>query len=337
VVLVTADADLSLTKTLVEPNPVTAGARVVYELVAANAGPSLARNVILADPVPDGLEFVSGAVVGSGEVCTLTEGTSGEDVVNCAVESVAVGDTVTARLTFKVADDYTGALCNTAEVGSGAGDPDTTNNSDEACGEVVVPDPTDVGVKVTPGQTEVDPGADVSYTVVVTNNGPNPATGAEVVITVPPDMTDVVVVVTDHKGAVTPVDCTAVDNVYTCYIGDMEVGDSVTYEITGKAPATGPGNLVLEAETSHGGIDTVPENDKDSGAIKVKPSPTRDPRTPPPATGGTTPVTPGPGKLDYTGADSTSPMLMAGMLVLFGGALVAAAWRYRRRPRVDED
>jgi hypothetical protein len=53
------------------------------------------------------------------------------------VAALAPGDSASALVTFDVPDDYAGELCNSALVGSGALDPDITDNEQQACGPVV--------------------------------------------------------------------------------------------------------------------------------------------------------------------------------------------------------
>jgi uncharacterized repeat protein (TIGR01451 family)/LPXTG-motif cell wall-anchored protein len=308
-------ADTSLVKTLVGPNPLVAGAEVVYRLTASNAGPSTARDVTIADKVPPGLTYVSGTVVGGGGTCASPAEIDDQNVVRCQAGALADGGSAVVELTFKVDLHYRGNICNSGLVGSGALDPEATNNTGEYCGNVVAPPPTDVGVTVTPDKGQIVPGGSVGYTAVVRNNGPNPVTGTVVTFTVPPHLTGVKVVVTGHTGGSNPAPaCTAKKNVYTCQIGDLWVDDTVTYRVTGTATGTGAEDLTLRAHVTHDDADTNPNNDNASAVVRVVPS------------GGG-----GGGGLPVTGTDATLPLLVAAAMVLAGAALVAS--RRRQQPR----
>ena len=55
---VTTRADLDVAKTAT-PNPVVNGQNVTYTITVRNIGPSVSRNVVLTDPVPAPLTYVS--------------------------------------------------------------------------------------------------------------------------------------------------------------------------------------------------------------------------------------------------------------------------------------
>ncbi|MDR1427401.1 MAG: DUF11 domain-containing protein [Bifidobacteriaceae bacterium] len=295
---VVESADTSLTKTLVEPNPLVAGAQVVYELTAANAGPSTAQDVTIADTVPEGLTYVSGEVLG-GDACPSPDEIDDRNIVKCEAGTIAPNETKTARLVFSVDLHYRGELCNSALVGSGALDLDADNNEDSACEQTVAPPPTDIGVTATPDAGTIVPGAALGYTAVVTNNGPSPTTGTAVTFTVPPGMSGVTVAVAGHTGTADPAaTCVAQADVYTCEIGDMLVGDSVTYRVTGTATTTDPADLTLVAHVRHDDADTVPGNDTASAVVHVEPRNTSTP--------GGGPSTPG-GGASTPGGEASTP------------------------------
>ncbi|MDR2453165.1 MAG: DUF11 domain-containing protein [Bifidobacteriaceae bacterium] len=285
-VSVVESADTSLTKTLVGPDPLVAGSEVVYELEAANAGPSIAADLVVADAVPDGLTYLSGEVVG-GSACPTPEevdpnpgGTEGEGdgaigqqkVVKCEVGQLAPGARATVRLTFRVDPHYQGELCNKALVGSGALDPNSSNNQAEACGDTELPPTTDVGVTAAADNANVGPAAPVGYTVVVSNNTQWATTGASVTLSLPAALASPKVEVTASSGGAQPAACAAgAANQYTCQIGDFLGGATVTYRVTGTSPvAIAPPDLVLQAKSTHDRVpDTNPGNDQAQATVKV--------------------------------------------------------------------
>ncbi len=109
-------ANLSLTKTATAPTPVVLGSPVTFTLTVANAGPSAAAAVVVADPLPGNVAYVSntcGATVAAG---TLT----------WSIGALANGATQNCSITTNVS--ATGAISNTATVASSTTDPTPGNN-----------------------------------------------------------------------------------------------------------------------------------------------------------------------------------------------------------------
>ena len=169
---VVSSSDLSLAKTVNNPNPIQ-GQNVTFTLTLTNAGPSNATNVAVTDLLPAGLSFVS-ATPSAG---TYTSGTG-----VWTVASLTSGANVTLQIVALVSG--TGTITNTAEVtASDQPDPDSTpgNNNpaedDRASASVGAAAPPSIGLlkSVTPSGTQM-PGTDITYTVAFTNTGGSPAT-----------------------------------------------------------------------------------------------------------------------------------------------------------------
>src|SRR5690606_3654048 len=90
-----ASAALTIVKTAVETS-VTPGNTANYTIVVTNNGPSDAANVVVSDPTPAGLTFVSNA-----GACTT--------VFACNLGTVPAGASRTITTTFQVPADYSGA------------------------------------------------------------------------------------------------------------------------------------------------------------------------------------------------------------------------------------
>lgn len=168
---VVSSSDLSLSKTVNNPNPIQ-GQNVTFTLTLANAGPSNATNIVVTDLLPAGLNFVS-ATPSAG---TYTSGTGA-----WAVASLASGATATLQIVALV--NSTGTITNTAEVtASDQPDPDSTpnNNSpaedDRASASVGAAAPPNITLtkSVTPAGTQL-PGTQLTYTVAFVNAGGSPA------------------------------------------------------------------------------------------------------------------------------------------------------------------
>jgi uncharacterized repeat protein (TIGR01451 family) len=106
-------ADLSITKT--GPASIVARQNVVYTITVTNNGPSSATSVVVTDPTPAGLTFVSN----SGGCTTAFP---------CNLGTLTNGQVVTITSTFS-AGAVGGNVSNTATVSSATTDPNPANNS----------------------------------------------------------------------------------------------------------------------------------------------------------------------------------------------------------------
>jgi uncharacterized repeat protein (TIGR01451 family) len=117
---VDASADVGVTKT--GSASVAPGTNLAYTLTVTNAGPSDAAGVVLSDPPPTGLTFVSATVPCAGGF-------------PCTLGTIAAGaPATTVTVTFGVPSDYTAPdpIVNTASVSATTTDPLGTNNSASA-------------------------------------------------------------------------------------------------------------------------------------------------------------------------------------------------------------
>jgi len=160
-------ADLALTK-LDTPDPVNAASSLTYTLTLTNAGPSAAASVTVGDPLPAGTTFGSLAAPGGWSCTTPAVGAGG--TVSCSNASVAPGSAV-FTLVVQVGPTVAGGtiLSNTATVSTATPDPAPGNESATATSTVL----SASGLSATKTvATTGNPGAAVTYTIVITNAGP---------------------------------------------------------------------------------------------------------------------------------------------------------------------
>jgi uncharacterized protein len=168
---VAASADLSVTK-VDTPDPVTAGANLTYTVTVTNGGPSSAASVSLSDTLPAGTTFVSLASPGGWSCTTPTVGAGG--TVSCSNPSLAAGSAV-FTLTVAVGPGVTAGTVtmNTATASSATSDPNPGNESGIASTTVAAS--ADLSVTKVDTPDPVTAGANLTYTVTVTNGGPSSA------------------------------------------------------------------------------------------------------------------------------------------------------------------
>lgn len=119
-----AGADLEIAKTD-DPDPVTAGRELTYEITVRNNGPGIAMNTTVIDTLPAGVTFVSDTdACVQGPVGTLT----------CSLGDIMAGDSVTFEIVVKVAPglvlppDTETTITNEVIVASDTFDPFEGNN-----------------------------------------------------------------------------------------------------------------------------------------------------------------------------------------------------------------
>ena len=160
------DADIGVTKDA--PASPAAGTDVPYSITVTNNGPADAAPVTLTDPLPAFSTYVSG-VGGSGVVCGEAGG-----VVTCTWPGITSGTTVTLTLTLHLDAGAGGDFINnTATVSAPQNDPNPVNNSDSAA--FIAASQADVAVTKVDTPDPAVQGANITYTITVTNNGPGDA------------------------------------------------------------------------------------------------------------------------------------------------------------------
>lgn len=161
-------ADLSITKTT-EPRTVPRGGTASYAITLRNDGPATAHNVTMTDALPAGTTFQS-LVQTSGPTLTCTSPPQGSGgTISCTIASFAPLSSARLTLAIRVASDASGTVTNTASVSSSTTDPNPANNSASDSFEVVA---AGADLQITKsGPAIVEPGATITYTIVVTNLG----------------------------------------------------------------------------------------------------------------------------------------------------------------------
>ena len=171
--------NLSITKTLnAAASSVVAGGNAVFDIVVQNAGPLDATNVVVEDIFPAGLTF-TGLQNPSAAFTSSVTGTT----VNVALGTLPSGSTATFQFTSDIPAGQTADILNTATVAtSDQVETDATDNSDDETLDLIT---ADLRISKTDVTDPVNAGTQITYQIVVTNDGPDEATGVVVRDTLP--------------------------------------------------------------------------------------------------------------------------------------------------------
>ncbi len=238
-VTVGTSADVALTK-VATPATIVFGQPVTYTLTARNNGPSSATGVVVSDPLPAGLTFASSA---SG--CT-----AGAGVVTCPIGTLANGAAGSASFIVNTPAGGSGTVTNTAAVSATTSDPTPGNNSASAVSTTSTQ--ADVSITKTAPANPVA-GSPLTYSLVVTNNGPSAAAGVVVGDAVPAGITP-----TSASGP--GVTCTITGQNVSCPVGLLANAGSITITVAGTVAATALGTSTNTATVTSSTTDPTPGN-----------------------------------------------------------------------------
>jgi len=256
-VRVTTSADLSITKT--HAGSARVGDPLQFTLQVANDGPSTARQVVVSDTLPAGLQYV--AATGTGWTCATADQTVSCDL-NTSLASGGSADPITVTATV-LASGYPDVV-NTATVDSAT--PDPKNDKNTSSDIVAVPPQVDLGITKSHEPEPMKVGQAATYTIGVSNSGntddPGPITVSD---TLPVGLTYV-------SGAGDGWSCKASGQDVTCLRAtglNKTGGTSITLVVT-VGPEAYPG-LVNIASVTSPAEDTNPQNNTASDPATVLP------------------------------------------------------------------
>ncbi len=240
--------DLQITKTD-GSNTYTAGSIVTYTVIVTNNGPNNVAGAVVRDNIPAQVtswDWVCTTVTNAGGCNGVTGSTANfTDTVN-----IQSGGNIRYTVTANINAAATGNLVNTASVNVPSGYTDTNggNNSATDTDTLSVSTPVDLQITKDDGVTTYGADDSITYTINVSNNGPNDMSGA----TVTDDFS------TNSNIASANWSCLATGSATCTTSGsgnindtvNVPVGSSLTYAVTVNIVSSPSGNLVNTASVS---------------------------------------------------------------------------------------
>jgi uncharacterized repeat protein (TIGR01451 family)/CSLREA domain-containing protein len=215
-----AAPDTSLTASVAN-SPITVGQQDTVTDTITNNGPSSARNATFTDPAAG---FTIDSVTASQGTCTHTATT-----VHCDLGTIASGGTVTVTIVLTATSVGTITLNSSTNMA----DLDATPTDNSRTVQITVVGASgpsaDVGIHVSRSTKRVTVGHKFSYTLHVTNHGPDTANSVRVTDHLPKNVTLVSIGNGKHcKGKQT----------ITCSLGNMALGavDKIKLTVKGTRP-----------------------------------------------------------------------------------------------------
>lgn len=260
--------DVQVSSFIDNPDPAVAGGTYTYDAVVENSAGDTASNVQVVIAVPAGATFISvtsAPVVG----CAFN---AGAGQVECNLGNLlgtalgTGGSPVNIQVTLQ-APGTPGVINSSATVSTASADTNTANNT---LGQTTtVQEGADLVVSKVGTPNPVSAGANVTYTLTASNNGPSAAQGVRVIDTLPPN----VVFVSASGGGWS---CGVSGQVVTCDRAAVTaVGAIPGLTIIGNVTGIGSGTITNTAEIRTfgptGTSDPNPSNNTTTADVTVVP------------------------------------------------------------------
>jgi uncharacterized repeat protein (TIGR01451 family) len=243
-VALTPSADVSVVKTTTTPS-VPLGGTASFIITVSNAGPSAAAGVVVSELAPPGLAVTA---------ATPSQGTWAPADHQWTVGTLLPGESAT--LTVTATATVVGTHTNTATATSPTPDPDPSDNTGTSTVEVTPS--ADLAIVKTSSVNPAPSNGPITYTIVVTNNGPSPASAVAVSDPLPAALLN----------ATTPTaGCSITSGTLSCAVGTLAVGATFTATVSGVVDPAAPGTTLANTATV---TSTTPDPDPSDNTSTVE-------------------------------------------------------------------
>jgi uncharacterized repeat protein (TIGR01451 family) len=240
--------DLAIAKTATPS--VLDGGRITYTLTVTNNGPGNSSGYFVRDALPAALSNATTSTPG----CTIAGG-----VLTCIGDPLRAGSSAAPIVvTADAPTPFSTPVANSATVTGNESDPNPGNDTGTA---TTRPMRADLALSKTATSRPAFPDQNITYDLVVRNNGPDAAQNAVVTDRLPANVT----FVSASAG------CTLSGTTVTCRLASLAAGASHTFSVTVRVAASATGTLSNSATTTSDIPDPDPGNNRDSEDVPVEP------------------------------------------------------------------
>ena len=269
-------ANLAIANVASPSSAVVAGDVVQYNITVTNSGTNDATGTVVTDQLPTGETFLGLEVPNATSSPDISYNEATNTVTyNAGTVSGLVGSSV-ANVYALVNSDASGTLTNTAGAFS-ADDPSHSSSATAVTSQqqnsvtALGAGATDLSINVSAANNNaaVNPGGidTETYTIVVTNNGANTATGVKVVDYLPASFAGTNT--TEPTGVTVTFPQT---DVAQATLPNLSAGQSLTFTITFDGPDTPPGALINMAYVTDTNGDANPDDNSATTVTPVNPA-----------------------------------------------------------------
>jgi uncharacterized repeat protein (TIGR01451 family) len=262
--------DLSMTQAE-SPNPVATGAQITYTETVTNNSGVAAAGATLTQSTPANTTFTS-ATAPAGWTCGTKPAVGGTGTIVCTATAAMAANTTTGNFTIVVTVNasvpVSTNITNTATVSETLTDPNLSNNTTTTTTSV---SGADLSMTQTASATAVAATTNITYTEMVTNNGPDPAVNAVLYQKVPANTTFSSITPpagwTCTNNANGQVTCTATGN-----LNSGVVSGPFTYVVTVANGTPAGTTIVNSADVTSDTTDPLPSNNATMTSVLVESS-----------------------------------------------------------------
>lgn len=266
-----SQADLSIEKSS-SPKPYVAGSALTYIITVFNSGPTNVIGATVRDVIPEVLTGVTWTSAVNGSA-TVTAGGSGigNDLSASINISSGVGNSVTFTVTGTVPSGATGPIVNTATVAPPADVTDPVPGNNTATDVNPIVRQADLAITKVSSPNPYVAGSTLTYTLTITNNGPEDVAGATVRDSLPSAVSGFTWTCWASSGG-TCLTANGTGDIDT--LVNLPSGTQATFTITGTVPLGTSGRLINTASvtTPTGTSDPLPNNNSATNSTLFPPT-----------------------------------------------------------------
>jgi len=238
-------ADLSITKSTAATS-VAAGGSISYTITLTNNGPHNATSVVMTDVLPASLLFQSISAPAGFSCTTPAIGANG--TVTCNGASLANGASAPFTLVVTVDGNASGTISNTAGVSAAQTDSTPGNSSATASPVTVNAASADLSLAKTTNATQAVIGGTITYTITLTNNGPDAASSVVVSDVLPSSLLFQSISAPAGFSCTTP--AVGASGTISCSAATLANGATATFTLVTRVAAGASGSISNSASVS---------------------------------------------------------------------------------------